>query len=647
MRYLTKSLFKLAMECPTKLYYINKDEYSNQSTEDSFLENLANGGYQVNELAKLYYPEGVLVETSGQESLDKTRTLLEKDKSTIFEAAVSFENYFIRVDILKKRGNKIDIIEVKSKSIDSNNISFMSRNGLRSKYRDYIYDVAFQKYVISQAFPKYEVSANLMLVDKNAQCPTEGLNQKFRIVTNSRGEKVVKVSDSITEEDLSEKLLIKINVDNECDYVYKNNISNDIFSGDFVKYIDFLSSHYTKDKKISPFLKKECGTCQFKSTNDNELKSGFKECWIEKLGWKDDDFEDPLIFEIQNYRGINKLLGNNIFKIKNVDKEDIGPEDAFNDGLTQKQRQWIQVDSIKRNLTDVFIDKENFIKEFNSWKYPLHFIDFETSMVAIPFNKGRHPYEGIAFQFSHHIVDEDGRVEHKGQYLNTKPGVFPNYEFIRALKKELETDEGTIFSYATHENTYLNKIYEQLKDESKFIPDKKELMDFIKSISESSKKSDEEWEGKRNMVDMLKLVKSYYYNPLMGGSNSIKAVLPAVLNTSQYLKNKYSKPIYGSDKGIKSYNYHNWKWIKYDEECRVIDPYKLLPPTFEDISKDEVEKSKVIKDGGAAMSAYIRMQFEDLDDKIRNGIEKALLKYCELDTLAMVMIYEAWREDIR
>jgi hypothetical protein len=486
-----------------------------------------------------------------------------------------------------------------------------------------------------------------MLVDKNAQCPTEGLNQKFRIVANSRGEKVVKVSDNITEEDLSEKLLIKINVDNECDYVYKNNISNDIFSGDFVKYIDFLSSHYTKDKKISPFLKKECGTCQFKSTNDNELKSGFKECWIEKLGWKDGDFKDPLIFEIQNYRGINKLLENNIFKIKNVDKEDIGPEDECNDGLTQKQRQWIQVDSIRRNSSDVFIDKENFIKEFDSWKYPLHFIDFETSMVAIPFNKGRHPYEGIAFQFSHHTVDEDGRVEHRGQYLNTKPGVFPNYEFIRALKKELETDEGTIFRYATHENTYLNKIYEQLKDDSKLIPDKKELMDFIKSISESSKKSDEEWEGNRNMVDMLKLVKSYYYNPLMGGSNSIKAVLPAVLNTSQYLKNKYSKSIYGSNKGIKSYNYHNWKWIKYDEEGMVMDPYKLLPPTFEDISKDEVEKSKVIKDGGAAMSAYIRIQFEDLDDKIRDGIEKALLKYCELDTLAMVMIYEAWREDIR
>jgi hypothetical protein len=28
----------------------------------------------------------------------------------------------------------------------------------------------------------------------------------------------------------------------------------------------------------------------------------------------------------------------------------------------------------------------------------------------------------------------------------------------------------------------------------------------------------------------------------------------------------------------------------------------------------------------------------------RQEIRRALLRYCELDTLAMVMIYEAWRE---
>lgn len=51
-----------------------------------------------------------------------------------------------------------------------------------------------------------------------------------------------------------------------------------------------------------------------------------------------------------------------------------------------------------------------------------------------------------------------------------------------------------------------------------------------------------------------------------------------------------------------------------------------------------------IREGGAAMTAYARLQFEEMSDYEREAIRAALLKYCELDTLAMVMIYEGWRE---
>ena len=57
-RYLTKSRFKLGIECPTKLYYTGKREYPNQKLDDPFLAALADGGYQVGELAKLYFPNG-------------------------------------------------------------------------------------------------------------------------------------------------------------------------------------------------------------------------------------------------------------------------------------------------------------------------------------------------------------------------------------------------------------------------------------------------------------------------------------------------------------------------------------------------------------------------------------------------------------
>jgi len=61
-RYLTKSRYKLGLECPNKLYYTKKKVYSNQKLDDSFLQALASGGFQVEELARMHYPEGILVE---------------------------------------------------------------------------------------------------------------------------------------------------------------------------------------------------------------------------------------------------------------------------------------------------------------------------------------------------------------------------------------------------------------------------------------------------------------------------------------------------------------------------------------------------------------------------------------------------------
>jgi len=149
------------------------------------------------------------------------------------------------------------------------------------------------------------------------------------------------------------------------------------------------------------------------------------------------------------------------------------------------------------------------------------------------------------------------------------------------------------------------------------------------------------------MIDLLEVVKKYYYHPLMKGSNSIKKVLPAMLNSSEFLQNKYDQPIYGTR--IISLNYKNWQWVQYDAENKVKDPYKLLPSLFEGID-DEVLDSFIIDenlaDGGAAMMAYAKMQFTDMSDLEKSIIEKGLLKYCELDTLAMVMIWEEFMNEI-
>ena len=50
--------------------------------------------------------------------------------------------------------------------------------------------------------------------------------------------------------------------------------------------------------------------------------------------------------------------------------------------------------------------------------------------------------------------------------------------------------------------------------------------------------------------------------------------------------------------------------------------------------------------GGAAMTAYNLIQFTEGFVTVNESLKSALLKYCELDTLAMVMIWEYWNNII-
>src|SRR5580698_1504188 len=94
-RNLTKTRFKLGMECPTKLFFTGKEQYANENLDDSFLAALAEGGFQVGELAKAYFPRGHDIETLDyDEALAQTNELLKLDTVVIYEAAIQFENLF-------------------------------------------------------------------------------------------------------------------------------------------------------------------------------------------------------------------------------------------------------------------------------------------------------------------------------------------------------------------------------------------------------------------------------------------------------------------------------------------------------------------------------------------------------------------------
>jgi hypothetical protein len=142
----------------------------------------------------------------------------------------------------------------------------------------------------------------------------------------------------------------------------------------------------------------------------------------------------------------------------------------------------------------------------------------------------------------------------------------------------------------------------------------------------------------------------YYLHPLMNGGFSLKVVLPSVLNSSDFIKNKYSKPIYGTPE-MPSCNLSSpKKWIEYGEDNVVKNPYKLLPSISSylgmniDLDDIEIEESESIANGGAALSAYAKMQFTD--GEVLKALEQALLTYCELDTLAMVFIWEYFYNEL-
>ena len=649
MSVLSKSKFKQGLECPNKLFYSqNKNEFNNLKQDDTFLQALASGGFQIGEYACLQYPDGIPIDSPGevydyQELADQTSELLKKENVVLFEAAFYVDDLFIRTDILVKRGNNIKLIEVKAKSVNPNDehIFVGSTGKLVSSWKPYLFDIAFQTHVAQRCLPNFKITPSLCLVDKTKTSTVDGLNQLFRIQSGNDGRTEVKVL-SKDKNRLGDNILIEKDVSDVVEAIHVNTFKyydNLNFSEAITLLKDIQLNNYYPNW---PAQFSACKKCEFKNdpnTLDSDKKSGFEHCFKTQYNWSEKDFSRPNIFNVWNLKN-PKLMEQGILFKDQLTQEDIKYKEKP-DCLDSTERQWLQIEKERTNDFSEFVDMAGLKSTIDSWQFPLHFIDFETSTVPLPFHKGRKPYEQIAFQFSHHIYYEDGRVEHANEYINTNPGEFPNFKFIEHLKEALSKDEGTIFRYATHENTILNAIRDQLK--SSTYPGKEALVSFIEKISRPKNNHNDPWDTPdRDMIDLCDVVKKYYYNPHTFGSNSIKKVLPAILKSSRLVQGKYSKCI--SDIGVGSLNFSpDHVWLT-EINGEIISPYMTLPPVFESLSQDEIcEKLSDIEnidDGGAALTAYGKIQYTDMTEGERTNIAKALKRYCELDTLAMVMIYE-------
>ena len=491
----TKSAFKIALECPNKLYYYrNPEVYANADVEDEFLQALAEGGFQVGELAKIYCgvpPENDIEELDYDSALRRTQELMQQDQVNIAEAAFRYGNLFVRVDILRRDGHVIDLIEVKAKSWDPSEDKFVGsrpKGSVQSGIRPYVYDVAFQKCVVSQALKElypgesFTVRARLMMADKSKTADINGLNQLFKIKKVGKQAEVER-ADNIDQvlAQSHDQVLTAFDVDELCDQVIAGNTGEQGKDGfmlnmKFLDYVNAMSKYYCDNKPYPDItLGAKCFKCQFHNDGTDGKLDGYRECWKKAAHFADSDFDKPLVKDLWGGSLSTKRdhwTKEGIYKMADITEDQLprhtGKESP---GLDHLERKWLQIALATGNedlLADyagdildcgAYLDVDGLRQEMSKWQFPLHMIDFETTAVALPYYVGMRPYEQVAFQFSHHVIEKTGdggyTIRHAGQYLNQDVSKFPNFEFVRALMEQLAQDEGTIFRYATHENSIL------------------------------------------------------------------------------------------------------------------------------------------------------------------------------------------------
>ena len=183
---------------------------------------------------------------------------------------------------------------------------------------------------------------------------------------------------------------------------------------------------------------------------------------------------------------------------------------------------------------------------------------------VIPRYIGTKPYAQIPFQYSlHYIEHEGGKLEHK-EFL-AESGTDPRRAIAESLCRDIPMNVCV---------TAYNKAFEctRLKELAEAFPD---ISEHLLNIEQ-------------NIKDLLVPFQSgYYYNRAMGGSFSIKSVLPAIFPDDPAL------------------DYHNLEGVH---------------------------------NGGEAMAIFPKIK--DMPPEEQITARYNLLKYCELDTLAMVKVWE-------
>ena len=641
---LSKSRFKLAVECPTKAYYSRHSRYVNSRDNDDFLQALADGGFQIGELARqmalIADPSSVEVEARDESTqIAETQSLLSRTQVTVFEGTLQHQNFVARVDILRKNGNGLDLIEVKSKSFNSESETFVTQNGqIRSEWRPYLEDVAFQTWVCRQAFPTLSVRPLLMLVDPSVPCSIDRLGAMIRATRGHDGRSIVTVSPELDLSQIESPLMREHDVTQLVETIIHSTLNIPGGKENFSTFIHRVAESIASDRRIDPIIGRQCRQCEFycdPSDRTEFRRSGWSECMESQFPGSQSLSRNETVFSL--YRAgsrIDELLGAGKLKLADVDPLSLPCSESVAE-ITLDHRHRLQVSEAQHGFEATYILDDVMEEAISQWRFPLHFIDFETTRPVLPFTAGRRPNEQLLFQFSHHKLLESGQVIHDSECLITDPGVVPNEGVVRALRAALSADNGTVIHWWDHERVVLKDMAQQIDRGNAH--DRQEMIAFIDKLVGKN--------GPGRLVDIGRLlVAKAAFIAGTDGRSSIKKVLQALLSQSPVLRRLYENPIYGSSI-MPSRNFHLMDWWRA-RHGKVADPYSLLGELLPDLELDRIARSAeegtdFVNNGGAAMVAYGLLQYSDLAPAERFRLRKQLLRYCELDTLAMVMVFQA------
>lgn len=590
LQLLSKTDYKVARTCPAKLYY-RFQKYPSLKDGDEYMELLAEGGYMIGAIAGLLFPDAVLIdEPNHDQALLLTQAQMQKENITLLEAAFESGGKFARPDILIKEGDHFTLIEVKAKSFDSSRSDVLrNKKGIiRTDWQPYLEDITFQSLILRELFPASRLTCELMMPDKARTTAIDNLYAQFQlnqIAEDDRGYPRARFTFTGDVERLCEShFLTRINVDREVDELLP------LVSTEAKRFIQSINPL----KKIPPEISFACKDCEYRIAED-EQPNGFRECW--------GTLSDPKPHILELYYGgavkeASELIAQGKTSLFDLSESALTKKDGSMG--PRGERQLLQIRNTKSNAEWISPALKDFLA---TCEYPLRFIDFETSALAVPYHAGMRPFENVAFQWSSHTLSApDAKIEH-AEWINLDEA-FPNFAFAESLMKHLG-QRGTIFMWATHENTILKDILRQM--EGRY--ENPALQEWLVWITDG------------RLVDMNDLTLKHYFHPYMKGRTSIKKVLDAIWQDNQSLRQRF--PAY----------------VK-EENGKLLSPHKSLPPLVID------GRDVFVSEGTGAITAYQAMLYgmQKADMTIREKWQRLLLQYCELDTLAMVMIYQHWLE---